>query len=315
MPQSNTLERDQPTVEYDPGRTKTVSLPREHWYEYLDLVLEADVTVDAANASKDRHGILDLIENVSVEYNGNRTPKSQSFAMSHFVDYYEYGSRPMLEPIDYSTDGSQTAVAQSFVQFLLEPGNLATPLPSFLFSTYDLKIKWADETAIGSGVTVDNAEVKITSRERKRDSINGESRVLENLMVFKEREQTQPVHSSGDTVVELPRGNVYHSYPVLSYDDGSPSDGLVEEIEVVENGVDTHKSVAWDMQQYDDYQSYAIDEPVTGLAFPGYAKGADIADAVDTRGMDSYELILDTAAPTGDAEVRTVTRELIMPDD
>lgn len=307
----NTLERNQPTIEYEAGRTKKIDLPREHYYEALNLVLDATVTT-GTSASKNGNGILDLIEQVKVEYNGSKTPKSQSFAMSHFVDYYEYGSRPRLDEVDYSVASQQDVLAQSFVQFLLEPRHLATPLPSFLFSTLTLEIKWADASAIGSDVTVDSAAVKVESTERKRSSIEDESSVLDNLMVFKETEMTRSIDSEGSTQIDLPQGNVYHSIPTLVVDNGSPNDALVESYEIVENTVDTHAAVDWDMQQSKDYAMYRVEEPETGFAIPGYAVGGDISDAVDTSGMDSYNYVLETGAPTGDAYAQVVTRELIL---
>lgn len=316
---AKTLERSLGSLQYDPGRTTKLSLPREHWYEYLNLVMEIDADVDSSvSPTRTGMGELDLIENVKVEYNGSHTPKSTSFATSHLVDYYEYGSRPVYEQFDLSTTSTQTARAQTFVQFLMAPRNMATPLPSFRFSTLDLEIKWADESAItenGDGLTINNAECRVQTRERKRSAVPKEKQALRNLMVFKEKEVLKEISSTGETQIDLPTGNVYHSVPTLVLDNGSPTDSLIEQIEIVENGVDTHKAKDWDLQQDEDYAQYAIEEPETGFAFPGYAVGAEIDDVVDSSGMDSYHYVLDTGdnSPT-DAHARLTTRELIVND-
>lgn len=309
---SNTLQRDQPTAEYKPGRTVKLDLPREHYYELLNLVLDYSVDVGAA-ASIDGNGILDLIENVKVEYNGDKTPKSQSFAMSHFVDNYEYGSKPLLDPVDPTTEGTQTGRAQSFVQFLMSPNSYGAMLPSFLFSGLTLEIKWATADAIGSDITVNEADtaVRVESRERKRGTVPNESTVVDNLVVFKETEVRRELASQGRNTVDLPQGNVYHSLPTQIINDGSPDDDLLDRYEIVENSVDTHKAVSWDLQRANDYQRYQIEEAEDGVGFINYAQGADTDDVVATSGMDSYQLQLYAGAEPVDAKAKVLTREII----
>lgn len=309
---AKTLERDQAEISYDAGSTVKVDLPREHFYERLNLVTEYDVTTGTA-AAQNGNGILDLIENVKVEYNGDKTPKSSSFAMSHFIDQYEYGSKPLLDPVDYSVASTQTGRMQSFVQFLTEPRAYGAMLPSFLFSGLTLEVKWANASDVGDDVTVNDATVKVESRERKRSSLPKSrlKKVLDNGVVFKETELRRSIDREGTVPIDLPQGNVYHSMPVQIHDAGLPNDDLISSYEVTENSVDTHKAKSFDLQQADDYQRYSVDELAPGFAFVGYAEGNATADAVDTRGMDSYKLKLESNAPTDPAEARLVTREII----
>lgn len=313
MPEARTLERDQTEIAYDAGSTSKVDLPREHFYQHLNCVLDWQVTT-GTSASQSGNGILDLIENIKVEYNGDKTPKSQSFAMSHFIDKYEYGSQPLDDRVDFSTASTQSGRLQTYIQFLLAPGAYGAMLPSFLFSGLTLEIKWANASDVGSDVTVDSATLKVNSMERKRHSLpeKAQKKILENGVVFKETELRRAVDNDGTLPIDLPQGNVYHSMPFQVHDGDAPSNDLIASYEVSENGVDTHKSKSFDLQQADDYQQYRVDSITPGLAFLNYAQGNATADAVDTRGMDSYKLKLETAAaPTDPAEVRLCTREII----
>lgn len=313
---NNQLIRTHETVQYDPGSTTTIDLPRSHFYERLNLVMDWEVTTGTA-AAQNGAGILDLIDDISVKFNGNKTPKSTGLAMSHFIDWYQYGTRPVYDAIDYSTASTQTGKVQTFVDFLVHPGQYGAMLPSFEFSDLTLSIKWATAADVGDDLTVDSASVAVESTERKKKSVPTPNRplsaILDALSGFKETERAKPLSVSGETSIDLPKGNTYYGIPVLVIDNDSPSNTLVEDVVVEEDGVSTHKDTTFDLLRAQDKQQYGIEDRPTGFAYVNYGIHGNLDDTVQTADMDAFEMTVDTGqtSPTSPAEVRYVTQELV----
>jgi hypothetical protein len=314
---NNQLIRTHETVSYDAGSTQTIDLPRSHFYERLNLVMDWDVTVNTAGTPQNGAGILDLIEDISVKFNGNKTPKSTGLALSHFIDWYQYGTRPVYDAVDLSTASQQTGQVQTFVDFLVHPGQYGAMLPSFEFSDLTLSIKWADASAIADDVSVNDATVAIESTERKKRSVPTKNRplsaILDALSGFKETERTRPLTVQGETTIELPRGNTYYAVPMLVLDNDAPSNSLVEDVVVEEDGVSTHKDTTFDLLRANDKEQYGIEDRPDGFAYLNYGIHGNLDDTVPTRNMDAFELTVDTGSttPTDPAEVRYVTQELV----
>jgi hypothetical protein len=313
---SNTLNRTHQTIEYDAGSTVTIDLPRSHFYECLNMLMDWDVTVNTADTPQNGAGILDLVEDISVKFNGNKTPKSTGLATSHFIDWYQYGTRPVYDGVDLSTASQQTGQVQTFVDFLVHPGQYGAMLPSFEFSDLTLSVKWATDSAIADDVTVNDATIAVESTERKKRSVPTPDRpldaILDALSGFKETERRKPLTVDGETTIELPRGNTYYGIPMLVIDGDSPDNDLVENVVIEEDGVSTHKDTTFDLLRAQDKEQYGIEDRPTGFAYLNYGIHGDLSDAVPSRNMDDFELNVTTStAPTDPAEVRYVTQELV----
>jgi len=314
---NNTLTRTHETIDFEAGTTKTVDLPRSHFYERLNLLVDWDVTVNTAGTGENGAGILDLVEDISVKFNGNKTPKSTGLATSHYVDWYQYGTRPVFDDIDLATASQQTGQIGTYVDFLIHPGKYGAMLPSFQFSDLTLSVKWATDSAIADDVTINDASVAVESRERKKRSVPTSSRSLQQivdaLLGFKETERTKQVDVTGENTIKLPRGNSYYAVPLLVFDGDSPSNTLVENILVEEDGVSTHTDTTFDLARARDKEEYGIENRPTGFAYLNYGVHGDLNDVVSTRDMDAFELTVDTdgTAPTSPAEVRYVTQEIV----
>lgn len=317
---SNQIIRTHQEVQYEPGGTTTVELPRSHFYERLNLLLDWDITVDSTGASFDGAGILDLVDDIRVTFNGNKQPKSTGLAMSHFIDWYQYGTRPKYAEPDLGTASQQTGQVQTFVDFLVHPGQYGAMLPSFEFSDLTLTISWgtaADVVDDTSAITINDASVSVQSEERKKKSVPSPNRpldqILDALVGFKETERTKALDMTGQNVIELPKGNTYYSIPVLVVDGGSPSNDLVDRIKVEEDGVSTHRDTTFDQQRATDYEQYGINNQPDGFVYLNYGMHGDMSDVVPTQDMDAFELTLDTddTQPTSPAEARVVTQEIV----
>lgn len=315
---NNQLIRDHGTLDYSAGDTTTLSLPRSHYYERLNLLADYDVTVGTADTPQAGNGILDLIDRVEVEFDGDTTAKSTDWAMSHFLDTYQYGTRPVFDDLDLSSATQQTGSIQTFVDFTLAPGTYGTMLPAFTFSDLTLKVKWATADDVAGDVSVNDASVSVQSRERRKSTVANPPQVttadvVDRLKGFKERQRNIPLTYDGNKQIDLPIGNTYYSVAVQVLDDDTPDNDLVEDVEVAENGVSTHKESTVDLLRSQDKQQYGLESLIPGFFVLNYGIGGDTDDVVSTRGMDSYHLNLDTAGttPTDPAEVRVVTQELV----
>lgn len=313
----NTFEREIASVDYADGDA-TVELPRSHYFERLAVLVDYTVTTGTA-AAKNRSGVLELLQNMSVTLNGNQTVKSTDLEMSHLIDQFQYGTRPVADEVDYSTAATQSGQVATFIDFTIRPGDLSAMIPAFETSDFTLDLSWGDAGDVGDDVTIDSATATITSKERLRKSVaqsrNKEERILSNLMVYKERQRRKTLDTQGETPFELPRGNVYYATPFRVYDGDAPDNALVDRFSVVEDGVETHKDVAFDSARARDVVEYGFDKTALpdGFVYPNFGLKGDLDDVIATQGMDSFELQVDTGStsPTAPAEVELVTQEII----
>lgn len=310
MSENNTIERTQyADLEYKPGGTTTKSLARSHYYEDIGLLLDFEVTPGGGAEPVD-NGILDLIEDIEVRINGEKSVKSLSLPMNHDLNWYRDASRPIADDVDWTDETAQSGTIQTDVNFLAAPGLYVSMLPSFRYSTLDLRIKWAPESEVATAIESLSATVDVESRERLRSSVNGGSPI--DTGFFKENERRFTLDATGTNTIELPIGNRYHSIAVQVLDDGTPDEDLIDGVKVVENGVETHVDTTFSFLRANNYQDYNLEALADGFAVINYALRADLDDVIDTSGMDQFELELDTGGDVpNDAEVRVVTRELV----
>lgn len=314
----NQFERELASVDYADGDA-TIDLPRSHYFERLAVLVDYDVNIGSTNDDQNGAGILELIDGLTVTLNGNQTVKKTDFAMSHFIDQYQYGTQPVLDRLDHTTAADQTGQIATFIDFTIRPGDLSAMLPAFETSDFTLDVSWGDDTDIADDATINSATATVTSTERLRKSVassrSKEERILSNLMVYKERQKRKVLDSTGVTPIELPQGNVYYATPFRVYDADAPDNDLVDRFSIVEDGVETHKDVGFDQARARDVTEYgfSVDDLPTGFVYPNFGLKGDLDDVVATQGMDSFELQVDTdqTAPTSPAEVQLVTQELI----
>ena len=314
---SNTLNREQTTIDFEAGTTKVIELPRSHYYERLSLLMDWDVTVNTADTPQNGLGILDLVQDISVQFNGSKVPKSTGLGLSHYIDWYQYGTRPEFDAVDLSTASQQTGRVGTYVDFLVSQGEYGTMLPSFVFSDLTLSVTWGTDADIADDVTVNDASISVASRERKRKSVPSKGRterqILQALSGFKETERSKSLTVTGEETIDLPQGNEYYAIPMLVLDGDSPSNDLVDSVAVEQNGVTVHKDKPFSQYRAADKQQYGIEERPTGFAYLNYGLHGNLEDIQPTAGLDAFEMTVDTEAtsPTDPAEVRYVTQELV----
>ncbi len=312
------FERELASVDHADGDA-TIDLPRSHYFQRLAVLVDYDITVNTADTPKNRAGVLELLQDMEVTINGNQTVKKTDLEMSHLIDQFQYGTRPVFDPLDLSSATQQTGQVATFIDFLITPDDVSAMLPAFETSDFVLELSWGDASDVADDVTINSATATVTSQERLRKSVarsrNKEERILSNLMVYKERQRRKTLDTAGETPIELPRGNVYYATPFRVYDGGSPDDQLVDRFSIEEDGVETHKDLTFDSARARDVVEYGFDQSdlPTGFVYPNFGLKGNLDDVVATQGMDSFELAADTGptAPSSPAEIELVTQEII----
>lgn len=321
MAEQTTLERQIGEVDYrSGGGTETLGVPRSHYFHRLNIVTDYQVTT-AAGAEKRGNGILELLQNLEVKIDGNQVVKSLSGPMSHKTDWMRYGTRPLYDPIDFSTADTETGKIQTFIDFVLDPNDFTSLLPAFETSDFTFSVNWGTGGDIGSNTTVDSASASVGTLERRRGSVAEpnspeEDDLLSELAVYKEREKRTDLSSAGETTIELPRGNIYYGVPFETTNNGVPNDSLIKSLRLTEEGINNHKEIPYSLQRAKDFQDFHLESLPDGFVYPNFFNGekTDLTDVVETGGMDSWELVVDTEseAPAGESSVRTLTQELIV---
>ena len=181
------------------ANTQTFNLPREHLYNrlFLRAYLGATTTnVYTANAE-------DLVvSNIEVIANGQLVVKSFSWADLVNINKYVNGVAD-VDRIALAADKTE-GMTSCIVDFSLTRKDLSTMLPSFKFTTLDLKLSFAAQTAYGGDVGV-MPYVDVMSREllyvKEFQDIK--------FAINKEVTKTISPAATGEKQIDLDIGNVY----------------------------------------------------------------------------------------------------------
>lgn len=303
------LRRKLGTISFNSGSTETLEIPTVHFLESLNLLVDYSVTT-GTSAAKNGNGILDLVENIEVKFNGNKTPKSVSLAMSHFTDWYENATRPIFDPVDFSTAASQSGQVQTFVDFLLREDLIGTMLPVWAFSSCQLRIKWGTASDIGDDVTIDNASISVMSKERRKSTVKNPAQLVENeLQVFSENEKVKRVQADGIATVDLSTSGTYTALPFQVIDGDSPDISLIEGAKVEDNDNNTHWDTTPSLIRAKDKTDYGIENLAPGVGVFNY--GITESKAFEAGDRESFAMEFDTArAPSSPSFIKVIEQTI-----
>jgi hypothetical protein len=311
MAQNNKLTTPIGKLDYEAGETKELRIPRSHYLAYLNILVDWDVTVNTVDTGRVENGILELVDSVELVYDGSTTLKNTSFATSHFLDWYQRSTRPVYDALDLGTASQQTGTMQTYVDAKLHPDVITGLFPAFATSDFRLRIKWATSESIADDVTVNDATMRVEAARRRRDSLK--QGYVNNYRAYKEVETVTPITQSGETVVNLPRGNDYYGVAVQVIDGGDPDESLVDSIALEEEGTITHRESSFAAVKAQDKLDYGIESLAPGFGVLNYGVGGSLTDTVDSSMLDQYELTVDTdgTVPTDPAKVKVLRMEVV----
>jgi hypothetical protein len=311
MAENNQLTTPIGKLDYEAGETKELRIPRSHYLQHLNILVDWDVTVNTADTPQVENGILELVDSVELVYDGSTTLKNTSMATSHFLDWYQRGTRPVFDGLDLSTASQQTGTLQTYVDAKVHPDVITGLFPAFATSDFRLRVKWGTDASIADDVTVNDATMRVEAARRRRDTVK--EGYINQYKAYKEVETTTPITQSGKTVIELPRGNRYYGLAVQVLDGGDPDEDLVDSVALEEEGTITHRESTFDAVKAQDKLDYGLETLAPAFGVLNYGIDGSLTDTVDSSMLDQYELTVDTdgVVPTDPAKVKVMRMEVV----
>jgi len=288
------------------ANTQTFNLPREHLYNRL--FLRAYLGATTTNAYTANAEDL-VVSNIEVIANGQLVVKSFSWADLVNINKYVNGVAD-VDRIALAADKTE-GMTSCIVDFSLTRKDLSTMLPSFKFTTLDLKLSFAAQTTYGGDVGV-MPYVDVMSREllyvKEFQDIK--------FAINKEVTKTISPAATGEKQIDLDIGNVYRR--IYVYGQGGATAATAQNdtmtsLSVVQDGVIFHKKLTFLENQAKDKQEYHLETKVTGVTMLGFdMEGSNLA-SVDSAPFSSWRVLVTIPSVSNAVSVRIIPQELIYP--
>lgn len=195
--------------------------------------------------------IEQVITNITVKGNGNKTLKSYDGEDCRKLAQYRYGDLP---PMDETQGGSDVQFALFPILFNRFDGDTEYILPAKLFSTLQLEFDYAfvDSSTVGYTTSATNAKYDLIVEEY----VSADNPRFKKILVETEVSNFTSV-ASGNKDVILPRGNKYRRIMVHAYE-AAIEDGVdITDVELrINNGASTPFTDTWDMLQLANAMTY-----------------------------------------------------------
>lgn len=298
-------------VDFTASTTQVLDMPNEHWDKEILLLLDGQCD-SGSSVSRSTYNPFDIISRIELVANGQQTIKSISGKMLYLQNILEHGAVPARTQTPSSTSQSNQAFGGALtLYFDKDKDFVETLLPSHVLSSLQLKITFATAATIdsGTGFNIDYLYV----RPLLTEEINtGQSTA--GVGVLKEVEYTKVFTASGWHTLKLPVGNVYNSLSMLFRNNSAPSNTVVEEFEIVKDGLEIIRKVRVDQSRAEDLKEYALESAnqPTGYTTVDFDKGGSAP--INTAGWSSLEVrFYLPSTPTATSDVTVSTEEVILP--
>lgn len=287
------------------ANTQTLDLPREHLYNrlFLRVVFPLSTTNNYVVNSEDL-----AITNIQIIANGQLVLKSYSY--KDLVNLNKY--------INNVANVDKTALAAALtagftsaaIDFSLTRKDFSSMLPSFKFTTLQLKITWAAQTVYGGDAAI-LPYVDVHSRELLY------TEQMRELKFVLNKEITKAISPSatGMSEIDLDIGNVYRR--IYVYQEGGAAAGAnnntVTDMEVVQDGVIYHKKLAFLENQVKDKLEFHLETKVAGVTMLGFDSDGQNNASVDSAPFSSWKTRFEVPSVSNAVIVRIIPQELIYP--
>lgn len=286
--------------------TQNLDLPREHLYNRLFLRLDFPTSSSANYVANTEDLAITKIEIIA---NGQLVIKSYSFL--DLVNLTKYQNA--VTAVDKSALAADKVAkwTSAIIDFSLTRKDLATLLPSYKFSSLQLKVSydafgtWGGDAAIPPVLTVMSRELLYTGDVK--DTL---------FAINKEVTIGKSAAATGYTEFDLPIGNIYRR--IYCYQQGGATAATAQndtttDMEVVQDGVIYHKKITFLMNQVKDKMEYHLETKVTGVSMLGLDSTGDGGALVDSAAFSSWKLRLNVPSVANAVVLRVIPQELIYP--
>lgn len=281
---------------YSASTQGRIQLSRNYHVRYLLCKLSINHT--NASASFKTDGFANLINAIQIVANGNKTIKHVD--VKKLVANAVYGSGRPMKSVLKTADGTQQSELYFTIDFskrgMVRPND--TIENSALYTTFDMLIDWANDSAVGTGITINSATLEVSSNQLVNYSRNTGERIAH----FVETQLTEEITSSTtEYQISLPVKKIYQKLLIGSFLDGNKTDAIVNRVKL-KSGTTVFADWKAEDLKADNLDRYKIatESTVDGLLMLDLTDRGRNSDALDTRGeFNTLELVLDVTKQSG----------------
>jgi hypothetical protein len=299
------IERSLGTLTMSASTVSTLQLPREHLYNRIFFrVVCATSTTNNYVAGAQRLA-MDRIELIA---NGQLVIKSYSGA--DLCKLTEYVNAIAAVDETATTAAKTAGFGSAIMDLSLTRKDVSCLLPSFKFTSLDLKVSWPALATTGGDaglITVNVASREVLYTDEWRNAPLG---------INKETTISQPFAATGFGEINLPIGNVYRRVAMFC-EGGATGTGAqndtVTDIEVIQDGVITHKKWTFLEVQAKDKAEYHLETKIGGMCMLGFDATGDGSALVDSAPFGSWKVRVNVPSVANAVTVRLIPQEIIYP--
>lgn len=253
-----TLQREQEAIAYNPNSSGTAKLQRNYNYSFILFDLVVNYTA-AAGAKFKYLNFANLIKSFQVFANGSTEFKNINFNQLVYMTYL-YSKGKLLSAPPAITEGSHTHTLRVMVPFasllMMRPSD--TGLMSNIYQTLDYLVNWASAESVGTGITIQSAQLKPTSFEKIESLSKDDAPVLRLIQKLQSEQITT---NTNGYLINVPPLKQYQNFQfdLLKGSDGSAAPGCIKNIKFL-NGTDVVAQLSVESLKAFNKARYDIDD-------------------------------------------------------
>lgn len=301
-------EKREGQIDFIASAQKRLELSKNYNVQYYMVKLTATHT-NAAGAALFDSKLWGLINHLEIVANGNNTIKSIP-ASKLFINSI-IGTGKAIEYLDLSEGADRVSTVFALIpmsQFRTVRAH-DTILDTGLFKTLDLLINWGSNASIGTGITVSDAKLEVFSSAL----IGYQRNQGETIKYFVENNVTDEVtNTTTAKEVKLPTGHIYKALTVVSSVDGVNNDSMIKGIKI-KSGNTVYVDLDADAIRSKNIFEIAPDDDgdLKGIYHINFASRGRLSDALDTRTLNTLEIVLDVEKQAGTSNDLNILSDII----
>lgn len=295
-------ERMYEKIPFKSGGTQTISIKTNNAISHLFLRLKLKDYDTGASVALKTGGFWNLVKKLNIIADGSDYFKSIPGIKIPLNTLIADGKLP---PKSETVTPNQTALSgynTGFVYFAI-PRSLRphdTILKGNNFNSLDLEITWGTSADLGTGFTVEDAEIEIIGSE-----------VLDYKDVagfYKESTEIIDIESDNDNkIVKLNVDKQYRSIKLLALADGVGNDSILKNIQVKHDSF-VFKNIDATMLKLQNENFYGLQSTIAGLYVIEFCPRGYLTDRVIANGFANFHLDLNVV------KQGTSCKLIVMPD-
>ncbi|NPA52104.1 MAG: hypothetical protein GXO22_04355 [Aquificae bacterium] len=301
------LERQLEKVPFVPDGNRSIPMPRNNAYSMLFLTLSVTYNTSASVNLKPWH-FYNLIERLTITANSNLVVKDLPFKALPIKTLFYTGKLPY---VNYSTTPSSTGLkATVTAPLFFKLPRMIRPHDALLFApnltSLDLSVNWANETAIGTGVTVTDAELKIATEEFVDWDIEKNP-----VSLFKETFRIEDVTGSQTgRLIRLNPETTYRAINLVTFDDNGLRNDIITRTKISIGAV-VFKDVEAETLRHKNNNIFGLQDDVDGLYRLDFAPRGYLTDTLKAKNVPNVELYIDQQANGTNPKILILPEEVV----